>query len=111
MVDAADEQSLLRACIDLEYQYLIMYSFAPASHVLLNDSEPGHLGERPANNRRSEALRALADRATSASREILTTLVDTLEPSKMLKYVPVRCWLFIVAANLHLLKVSLFLFP
>lgn len=85
-----------------------MYSFTPASHVLLhNDSEPREPSERPAHNRRPEALRALANRATSASREILSTLVDTLEPSKMLKCVPVRFWQFIVAANLHLLRVSL----
>lgn len=103
---ATNEQSLLRSCIDLEYQYLVMYSFAPASHVLLNDSEPRDTGERSAHSLRPEALCALAARATSASREILNILVGTLEPSKMLKYVPVRFWQFIVAAILHLLKVS-----
>ena len=104
--DSADEHSLLRACIDLEYQYLLMYSFAPANHLLQNNNEPWELADRSARNRRPEALRALADRAICASRKILATVVDTLEPSKMLKYVPVRCWQFIVAANLHLLKVS-----
>ena len=93
-----DDASLLRACVDLEYQYLVMYSFAPASYMSLN--EPG---DWPA--RGSQALLQLADRATSASREMLNTIITVLEPSSLLKYVPVRCWQFLVAANLHLLKV------
>lgn len=100
-----DDASLLHACVDLEYQYLVMYSFAPASDMMFNDMDQP--SGRPARNRTPDALFKLADRATSASREMLNTLVNVLEPSSMLKYVPVRCWLFLVAANLHLLKVSL----
>ncbi|KAH6663274.1 hypothetical protein F5X68DRAFT_177918 [Plectosphaerella plurivora] len=93
------EQGLLSACVHLEYQYLVMYSLAPASDVLpsLGDSE----------DMKSRAVRDLAKRATGASREMLTILIHTLEPSGMLKYVPVRVWQFLVAANLHLLKTTL----
>ena len=83
-----------------------MYSFAPASHAVHGDGGPGGLGAKPTEGLVAGSLLALANRATSASRKILNTLVDVLEPSAMLKYIPVRCWLFVVAANLHLLKVS-----
>lgn len=92
--------------MELEYQYLIMYSFAPASHIVLGDNPPKDPSEKPSKGRAPDSLLALANRATSASREILNTLVNVLEPSVLLKYVPVRCWQFVVAANLHLLKVS-----
>ncbi|KAL0929746.1 uncharacterized protein CTRU02_215389 [Colletotrichum truncatum] len=65
-----------------------MYSLAPASHIMLNNVGSGPTHEGPIYNRRSETLAALANRATSASREMLNTLVDVLEPSTMLKYVP-----------------------
>lgn len=97
----ADEPNLFRACVDIDYQYLVMYSFAPATHATLSDGDTGGVSQRG----RPGTLRKLADRAATASREMLTTITDILGPSSMLKYVPVRCWQFIVAANLHLLKV------
>lgn len=51
------------------------------------------------------SLYRLADQASQASHQMLLTVINVLEPWKLTRYLPVRCWLFIVAANLHLLKV------
>ncbi|KAK4150204.1 hypothetical protein C8A00DRAFT_46358 [Chaetomidium leptoderma] len=97
---------LLRTCLDLEYHYALMYSFAPASYALQHhnstatsetDKTDQHLALKVA------ALTRLADQATGASYQMLSIIVN-LGPSNLLRYLPVRCWVFIVAANLHLLK-------
>ena len=79
-----------------------MYCFAPANYALHN---------RPVTDlteQKAAALSRLANQATEASYQMLSIIVNVLEPSRLMQYLPVRCWLFIVAANLHLLKVSSF---
>lgn len=100
------ESTLLRASLDIEHHYSIMYSFAPANHALTQDTTAESGGGLGGQRERAD-LSALAEQATHASRQILTTVVDVLRPLKLLSYLPVRCWLCIVSANLHLLKVSL----
>ncbi|KAK4235086.1 hypothetical protein C8A03DRAFT_18126, partial [Achaetomium macrosporum] len=74
-------------------------NFAPASYALQhynsNLTDPN-----------VTALARLADRATGASYHMLSVVVD-LAPSHLLRYLPVRCRLCIVAANLHLQKSTL----
>jgi hypothetical protein len=95
---------LLSACLDLEYHYTLMYSFAPASYALQH-----HAASETSTDERLHskvaALTRLAEKATSASYQMLSIFVN-LGPSNLLRYLPVRCWVFIVAANLHLLKVA-----
>ncbi|KAL2129400.1 hypothetical protein VTI74DRAFT_7844 [Chaetomium olivicolor] len=101
---------LLSACLDLEYHYSVMYSFAPAysalQHYNANQSEPDRT---PSDSYEPKvaALSRLADQATHASHQILSIVVNVLAPSNLGRYLPVRCWVFIVAANLHLLKSTL----
>lgn len=78
----------------MEFHYITMYCFAPAAQALPSSS-------RTAAN----ALSEFSDQAAQASYSLLAVIVDVLEPGKLIAYLPVRCWLFIVAASLHLLKV------
>lgn len=106
----ASESQLLRACLELEYHYSLMYSFAPASYALQHynnatptPSEPARRDET--NSAKVAALTRLSDQASGASYQMLSIIVN-LGPTNLLRYLPVRCWVFIVAAYLHLLKVS-----
>jgi hypothetical protein len=95
---------LLSACLDLEYHYTLMYSFAPASYALQHHvASASSIDERL--HSKVAALTRLAEKATNASYQMLSIFVN-LGPSNLLRYLPVRCWVFIVAANLHLLKVE-----
>ena len=101
------DSTLLKACVDIERDYSIMYCFAPAiqastHHGAAKQNVP--LKENAPSDQR--ALSTFASKATQASRQILTTVVETLQPARLISYLPVRCWLCIVAAYLHLLKVS-----
>ncbi|KAK3897543.1 hypothetical protein C8A05DRAFT_47887 [Staphylotrichum tortipilum] len=106
----SSEPELLRACLDIEYHYCLMYSFAPASHALQH-----HHTTAPSHPYRSDyslavklaALTRLADQATRASHHMLTIMVNLGAHSSVLRYFPVRCWVLIVSANLHLLKSTL----
>ncbi|EGX43113.1 hypothetical protein AOL_s00215g722 [Orbilia oligospora ATCC 24927] len=98
----SSETALLGACLDIEYHYSVMYSFAPASNVLHHVSTESTEGK--ANDVEVAALIKLADQATQASQQILSIVVNVLQPSQLMRYLPVRCWVFIVAANIHLLK-------
>ncbi|KAF7562884.1 hypothetical protein G7046_g1246 [Stylonectria norvegica] len=80
-----------------KYHYIIMYSFAPAAQALQSSTSISN----------SETLSRFAEQAAQASYDLLAIVVDVLQPSMLLSYLPVRCWLFIVAASLHLLKATL----
>ncbi|KAL2129401.1 hypothetical protein VTI74DRAFT_7845 [Chaetomium olivicolor] len=101
---------LLSACVDLEFHYSVMYSFAPAysalQHYNTNQSE---LEKTPSDSYQPKvaALSRLADQATHASHKILSIVVNVLAPTNLGRYLPVRLWGLIVAANLHLLKSTL----
>ena len=94
------ESKLLSVWLDLEYHYSVMYSFAPANYALHNHPT-AEMTEQTA-----AALSRLDNQASQASHQMLSIVINVLEPSRLMKYLPVRCWLFLVAANLHLLKVS-----
>lgn len=80
-----------------------MYSFAPASYALQHHTAAeANTDERLGS--KLAALARLAEQATDASYQMLSIFVS-LGPSNLSRYLPVRCWVFIVAANLHLLKV------
>ncbi|KAH8665679.1 hypothetical protein BGZ61DRAFT_498781 [Ilyonectria robusta] len=102
--DSAGYQSysrLLDTCLDLEYHCLVMYSFAPASYVL-HSTLPV-----PLTDGKKDALLNLANKATKASHDMLSILINVLGPLHLTRYLPVRYWLFIVAAVIHLLKNTL----
>ncbi|KAH7155910.1 hypothetical protein EDB81DRAFT_880244 [Dactylonectria macrodidyma] len=79
-----DDVSLFCAYCDFGYQYLLMYSFASASYMIINNTSSGELGETP-----------------TPSREMLNTLINILEPSKMLNYVPTTLTAEVVTAESH----------
>lgn len=87
----------------MEYYYTMMYSLAPASQapedLKLNTGTTSQSAEDPMS------VFHFAQQATQASYALLTLVIDILQPTGLLPYLPVRCWLFIVAASLHLLKV------
>ncbi|KAM5360960.1 hypothetical protein ACJZ2D_013414 [Fusarium nematophilum] len=93
-----DANTFLSACLDMEFYYITMYCFAPAAQASQSSS-------RAIND--DTALSDFSDQAAQASFSLLSVIVDVLEPAKLLVYLPVRCWLFIVAASLHLLKATL----
>ncbi|KAK1500319.1 hypothetical protein CABS01_10043 [Colletotrichum abscissum] len=101
----ADQSELLTTCLDLEYHYMVMYSCAPAGHVLYNN-----VSMALADDKR-QALSVLDKKAADASRDILSIFTRVSRPSHITRYLPVRCWLFIVSANLHLLRSTLIINP
>uniref|UniRef100_A0A0D2YJR7 Uncharacterized protein n=1 Tax=Fusarium oxysporum (strain Fo5176) TaxID=660025 RepID=A0A0D2YJR7_FUSOF len=76
---------------------------APAGHVLHNNASMALADDK------RKALLVLDEKAAHASRDILSIVTSILRPSHMTRYLPVRCWLFIVSANLHLLRSTLIL--
>lgn len=94
-----DANPFLSACLDMEFYYITMYCFAPAAQAL--QSTP-----RGDTREVLKTVSEFANQAAQASHALLLCVVsDVLEPAKLIAYLPVRCWLFIVAASLHLLKV------
>jgi hypothetical protein len=93
-----DVSSLLNACLLIEFYYISLFCFAPAA-------EAAQTGSTSLPQETLQALSEFEDEATRASHGLLSILVDFLKPSGLIKYLPVRCWLFVVAASLHLLKV------
>jgi hypothetical protein len=94
----SDFNSLLNACLLMEFYYINLFCFAPAAQAI-------QVGSRALPQERLQALSEFEDQATQAGHALLSIVVDFLKPSGLIKYLPVRCWLFIVAASLHLLKV------
>ncbi|EWY85906.1 hypothetical protein FOYG_10575 [Fusarium oxysporum NRRL 32931] len=95
-----DFNSLLNACLLMEFYYISLFCFAPAAQAI-------QVGSRALRPERLQALSEFEDQATQAGHALLSIVVDFLKPSGLIKYLPVRCWLFIVAASLHLLKATL----
>jgi len=91
----ADQTSLLSACLSIEFGYAVIYSLSPVRYVA-----------PPENNEAKSNIQSLRRETIQASRNLLALVSDVLHPSGMLQYIPVRCWVFIMAASLHLLKVS-----
>lgn len=94
--------SLPTACLALEYYYARVYCFSPAAHVL-------HSRDRYGNDdidRYQSAFSQFLNEATKASIDILNSIVNVLAPSKVLRYVGVRYWIYVVCACLFVLKVS-----
>lgn len=90
--------------LDVEYNYALMYSFAPALHAL----RTWNMSQEPAPQMADSDIRQysqFAHRAKQASRDLLSIIVHSLEPLKLLELAPVRFWSYIIAASLHLLKV------
>jgi hypothetical protein len=83
-----------------------MYSFAPASNALHTNST-AEVSGIPMQERKRSGLARLANQAAQASHQMLSIVINVLEPSGLMRYLPVRCWLYIVAAHIHLLKVCL----
>lgn len=92
--------TFLSACLDLEFHYITMYCFAPAAQALQSSSASS-------THEHAAALSNFAEQAAQASHALLSVVVDILEPARLIAYLPVRYWLFIVAASLHLLKAIL----
>jgi len=82
----------------MEFHYITLFCFAPAAQAV-------QIGSRAVPHETLQTLSEFEDQATQASHALLSIVVDVLNPSELTKYLPVRCWLFIVAASLHLLKV------
>ncbi|RGP70109.1 d-lactate dehydrogenase cytochrome [Fusarium sporotrichioides] len=97
---ASDTNILLHACLRIEYYYVSMFCFAPASQAVQSKSQ-SILDDT------LQALHEFEDQATQASNALLCIVVDELKPSGLTQFLPVRCWLFIVSACLHLLKSTL----
>ncbi|KAF5573955.1 ARO80-positive transcription regulator of ARO9 ARO10 [Fusarium pseudoanthophilum] len=95
-----DVNSLLNACLLIEFYYISLFCFAPAAQAV-------QTGSTLLPQETLQALSEFEDEATRASHALLSIVVDFLKPSGLIKYLPVRCWLFIVAASLHLLKATL----
>ncbi|CCT71813.1 related to ARO80-positive transcription regulator of ARO9 and ARO10 [Fusarium fujikuroi IMI 58289] len=98
--DQDDVNSLLSACLLIEFYYINLFCFAPAAQAV-------QTGSTSLPQETLQALSEFEDQATQASHALLSIVVDFLKPSGLIKYLPVRCWLFIVAASLHLLKATL----
>lgn len=92
---------LASVCLDLEYHYSVLYSFGPANYALHSTNAPGVAEATVAG------LTRLSNRASQASYQMLSVVVKDLATTTLMRYLPVRCWLFIVSAHLHLLKVCL----
>ena len=82
----------------MEFHYITLFCFAPAAQAV-------QMGSGALPQETLQTLTEFEDQATQASHALLSIVVDTLSPSGLTKYLPVRCWLIIVAASLHLLKV------
>ncbi|KAF5686195.1 positive transcription regulator of ARO9 ARO10 [Fusarium denticulatum] len=95
-----DVNSLLNACLLIEFYYISLFCFAPAAQAVQTGSTSLQQGTL-------QTLSEFEDHATQSSHALLSIIVDFLKPSGLIKYLPVRCWLFIVAASLHLLKATL----
>ncbi|KAF5532855.1 d-lactate dehydrogenase (cytochrome) [Fusarium mexicanum] len=92
-----DINSLLNACLVIEFYYISLFCFAPAAQAI-------QTGSTSLPQETLQTLSEFEDHATQASHALLSIVVDSLKPLGLIKYLPVRCWLFIVAASLHLLK-------
>ncbi|KNB19430.1 hypothetical protein FOXG_16713 [Fusarium oxysporum f. sp. lycopersici 4287] len=79
-----NQSELLNACINLEYHYTVMYSCAPAGHVLHNNASMALADDK------RKALLVLDEKAAHASRDILSIVTSILRPSHMTRYLPVR---------------------
>ncbi|EWG53354.1 hypothetical protein FVEG_17098 [Fusarium verticillioides 7600] len=95
-----DVNSLLNACLLIEFYYISLFCFAPAAQAI-------QTGSTSLPQETLQALSEFEDESTLASHALLSIVVGFLRPSGLIKYLPVRCWLFIVAASLHLLKATL----
>ncbi|KAF5615100.1 ARO80-positive transcription regulator of ARO9 and ARO10 [Fusarium sp. NRRL 52700] len=95
-----DVNSLLNACLLIEFYYISLFCFAPAAQAI-------QTGSTSLPQETLQTLSEFEDQATQSSHALLSIVVDFLKPSGLIKYLPVRCWLFIVAASLHLLKATL----
>ncbi|KAE8420568.1 hypothetical protein BDV36DRAFT_293222 [Aspergillus pseudocaelatus] len=100
-----DPGDFLNACIEMEYNYTLMYSFAPASHASYS-FDTNHPTTAP-HKEAPTILSHYTQQATQASYDLLSIAVGVLHPAGLLPYLPVRCWLFIVAASLYLLRATL----
>ncbi|KAL7911701.1 hypothetical protein GGI35DRAFT_296457 [Trichoderma velutinum] len=98
----------LRYWLDIEYRYALMYSFNPSLHVLRSETDSnGSLSE--VQDRNLQTYRRYAQRAGQASHDLLSIVTYSLEPCGLLTLAPVRFWLYIIAASLHLIKTTLVL--
>ncbi|KAF4952429.1 hypothetical protein FSARC_12646 [Fusarium sarcochroum] len=95
-----DTSLLLKACLHMEFHYMTLFCFTPAAQAM-------QVGSKALPLEALWALSGFKDKATQASHALLSIVVDVLKPSELTKYLPVRCWSFIVAASLHLLKATL----
>jgi hypothetical protein len=73
----------------------MIYSLSPAAYA--TDTSADHRQQSPSASVRQDAVQA--------ARDMLTLVVNVLEPTGVLRVLPVRCWLFVTTAGLHLLKV------
>lgn len=98
---------LPRVCLDLEYWYIIYYSYSTATRALdaINNEAVTLPPEWIAQH--YPVLEEYVQKAFDACVELLTTVVEMLEPGGFLKHMLVRYWLSIVAAGLFILKVSI----
>ncbi|KAK0124480.1 hypothetical protein ONS95_009432 [Cadophora gregata] len=80
-----DENSPLNACLSIEFYYAVIYSLSPAAYATATSTD-------------------LRQAAVEAARDMLALVVNVLEPTGVLRVLPVRCWLFVTTAGLHLLK-------
>lgn len=92
----ADQSSLLSACLSIEFGYAVIYSLSPVGYVTV-----------PENIKATSNVQSLRHETIQAARNLLSLVSGALDSSGMLQYIPVRCWVFAMAASLHLLKVSL----
>ena len=102
---ATDVFPLSRICIDLEYHYARLFIFAPAAHALHSTTASGS-SEPDYTEPHVNVLSWFADDTKTTSSNLLHVVIKTQETSNLLRYLPVRYWLFIVSASLHLLKVG-----
>ncbi|KAG9257399.1 uncharacterized protein F5Z01DRAFT_385094 [Emericellopsis atlantica] len=106
------DSTLLKACVDIECDYSVMYCFAPAVQAATNYGAAKNNASTKENATGDQLeLSVFASKATEASRQILTTVVEILLPAGLVSYLPIRCWLCIFAAYLHLLKTTLLANP
>ncbi|KAM6529368.1 zinc finger transcriptional activator [Fusarium falciforme] len=91
-----DQSSLLSACLSIEFGYAVIYSLSPVGYVTV-----------PENIKATSNVQSLRHETIQAARNLLSLVSGALDSSGMLQYIPVRCWVFTMAASLHLLKETL----
>ena len=104
VTDGEDAARLTSLLLSLDYEYLLLCIYGPA-YSALTGPRARHL---PPEAEVSSDLERLSAGATETSLRLLTTATHVIYAEGFLSLLPVRYWLYIVTAGVHLLKVGSF---